>query len=290
MTPAPLLNADGVEIHRVEELTIPMFGPGELFPGFDPARHRLEALPDGHYDVATNMLVMASCAYVIKADGATILVDTGVGNDKPRVREMYARLSTDWLDRLARVVAPGDVDIVVSTHLHVDHVGWNTRLVRGTWEPTFPKARYLFNEVERTFVSGPAMAAIVERNGDYVGDSINPVFEAGLAEVVPLPYRITDSVNLEPGPGDTPGHLLVRVRAGDRTLALVTGDAFHHLLQVGDPGLTSRFSALDAESVATRERIFEESARDGVYLLAGHLASGAPMRLERDGPAYRPRL
>jgi hypothetical protein len=93
MTPEPLVAPDGAEIHRVEELTIPMFDPGDLFPGFDPERHRLDGLPPGHHDADSGRLVMASCGYVIKADGMTILVDTGVGDDKPWVRTMYSHLS-----------------------------------------------------------------------------------------------------------------------------------------------------------------------------------------------------
>jgi len=282
--PERIIASAGIEVYRIEEARMPMFAPDELFLDFDAREHGVDALLPDEYDSDLEMLVMASSAYLVRDGDVTILVDAGVGDHRARRRPVYNDLSTGFWDRLGSVVDPEDVDIVVCTHLHVDHVGWATREVDGVWTPAFPNAEYLFNEVEWAFLQGPSMPAVLERNGDYVADSLQPVIDAGLHRVVALPRSLTPHVRLEEAPGDTPGHLLVRVSGGtDRTLALITGDAFHHVMQVRSPALTSRFSALPEEAVRTRLRLLAESADQDVPLLAGHIASRGALRVEREG-------
>ncbi|MDR6866619.1 glyoxylase-like metal-dependent hydrolase (beta-lactamase superfamily II) [Microbacterium resistens] len=283
MNPEKVVSTENVEVFRVEEARMPMFAPEELFRDFDPVAHGLAALGADDYDPASGMLIMSSSTYVVRDHGFTVLVDAGVGDHRPRRRPVYDDLETGFWDRLQEVVDPEEVDAVVCTHLHVDHVGWASREIDGAWRPAFPNARYVFNEVEWAFLRGPAMPAVLERNGDYVADSLQPVIDAELVETVALPFRLSPAIRLEAAPGDTPGHLLVRVTDGPdgATAALVTGDAFHHVMQVRHPSLTSRFSSLPDAAVDTRMRLLAESADQGVPLLAGHIASHDALRIER---------
>lgn len=284
-----IVEKGNVRIHRIEETTIPMFGLAEFFQNFDPDAHDLSGLRADEFDWTEHKLVLSSASYLVRTPGLTVLIDTGVGNDRDRLRPMFRQLSTPWLECVRSVVDPFEVDIVVSTHLHMDHVGWNTRLVDGVWVPTFPRARYLFNRPEIAALESDAVRASLARNGDFVADSITPIFDAGQAEIIDVPLTLSEHVSFEPAPGDTAGHLVVRIRYGEQTAAIVTGDAFHHVLQLRDPALSSNFSSLPKAAILTRRLLFEESAADGTPLLAGHLASHHVLRTIRAGDAYAPR-
>ncbi|WP_139256819.1 MBL fold metallo-hydrolase [Herbiconiux ginsengi] len=276
-----------VRIDRILETTLPMFGLDEFFANYDPAVHPVVTLGPDEYDAAAAKIVLSSSSYLVRVPGLVLVVDTGVGNSRDRLRPMFRQMDTDWYEQLTALIDPDDVDVVVSTHLHMDHVGWNTRLDGGQWIPTFPRARYLFNRLEIDALGDDSVTQSLARNGDFVADSITPVFDAGLAEVFDAPLELTAHLRLEPGPGDTAGHVVVRLVDEGRTVALITGDVFHHALQFEDPALTSRFSSLPDEAVATRKRVFAESADSGVPLLAGHIAAHPALYLEREGDRFR---
>src|SRR5262249_8995219 len=167
-------------------------------------------------------------AFVVRAPGLTVLVDTCVGNDKDRGgRAPFHMMRTSFLEDLtAAGVAPESVDLVLCTHLHVDHVGWNTRFHDGRWVPTFPRAGYLF--ARRGWEHWSA-----ERDEDtrrIMADSVAPVLDAGLAQLVPMDHRVSDELWLEPTPGHTPGHVSVRLRGGNAE-AVITGDLMHCPIQ-----------------------------------------------------------
>ena len=282
----PLLTTGDTEIYRIEESRSAMLPVEEMFVDTDPLRPRIAALGPDDYDASTDRLVMASSSYVVRSGGFVAVVDTGVGNGKPRIRDMWHGLATTWLEQLAAIVDPAEVDVVVNTHLHCDHVGWNTAAdAAGGWSPTFPNARYLFNELDRAFITGPSARGMFERNGDFWADSIEPVFLAGQADLVELPHRASPSVVLEHAPGDTPGHMVVRVLdpASGSTVAIISGDALHHVLQVAEPGLSSSFCSMREVAESTRRALLEECAATGVPMLAGHVASHELLYVESDG-------
>ena len=159
-------------------------------------------------------MVMRFQAFVVEADGARIVVDTCAGNDKERALPVFDHQSTTFLDDFrAAGFDPDSIDLVVCTHLHVDHVGWNTRLVDGRWVPTFPNARYLFGRTEYEHWS----AAGKDDQRRILEDSVQPVMDAGLAELVESTHSLTASVRLDPTPGHTPGHHSVRLTSGADT-------------------------------------------------------------------------
>ncbi len=207
-------------------------------------------------------------AVVIESDGLRIIVDTCVGNDKSRPgAPPFEQLSTPFLDDFtAAGFDPATIDFVVCTHLHVDHVGWNTRLVDGQWVPTFPNARYLFVQAEYDY-----WRAEPQDYGPVFEDSVQPITDAGLADLVSPDHRINDEVWFESTPGHTPGHVSVIISsAGER--AVITGDMIHHPLQFARPDMASSADyKADGTSTATRLEAFPRWS-DGRLVIGTHFA------------------
>jgi glyoxylase-like metal-dependent hydrolase (beta-lactamase superfamily II) len=202
---------------------------------------------------------------VIDTGTERIAVDTCVGNDKHRVNPGWNRLQLPFLaDMAAAGYPPESIDVVVCTHLHVDHIGWNTRLVDGRWVPTFPNARYVFvaREVDHWRGEGPT------RDEDLFGDSVAPVLEAGLADLVCSDHVICPEVRLDPTPGHTPGHVSVVIESGGRT-AVITGDMIHTPLQIARVELSSDFDTDGLQAAQTR-REFLERYRDNALVIGTH--------------------
>ena len=219
-------------------------------------------------------------AFVINLNGTRVLVDTCVGNAKPRpTLPEWSGLETGFLDRLA------EIDFVICTHFHFDHVGWNTRLAEGKWVPTFPRARYIFTKEEFDYWEAqPEKENADDRAG--FADSVLPVVETGLAELVLPDHEVCAGISLLPTPGHTPGHVSVRVEsAGER--AIITGDALHHPCQVAHPEW-SEFSDFDPD-LARRSRIaLLESCADSRTLLFGsHFAPPAANMIRREADGFR---
>ena len=227
---------------------------------------------------------MSVHALVIESGGRRILVDTCVGNDKVRPTiPGWDRRQGRFLADLAEAGFPAEsIDTVLCTHLHVDHVGWNTRLEQGRWVPTFANARYLFAERELVFWR--------EQNdqsfGDVFGDSVRPILDAGLADLVKHDHLVAPELRLEPTPGHTPGHVSVRLRSRGEE-AVVTGDLMHHPVQCAHPEWASR-ADVDAELARhTRRSFLESSARSGALIFGTHFAGPTAGRVVRDGAAFR---
>lgn len=218
-------------------------------------------------------------SFLLLADGRRILIDTGIGNGKPLCGD-WGGLDTDWLDRLTAVAPPETIDTVICTHLHADHVGWNTRLQNGAWTPTFPHAAYDLPAGDLADLR----ARLPELSPDDVcvlRDSIAPVLTAGAAVPVPNGVRaITDTVSLVPTPGHTPHHLAVRVTAGGRAL-LFCGDLFYHVCQAEHPAWGAEENPL---LLATRLRVLDEAAAHGSLLFFGHMPY--PLRITADADGY----
>ncbi len=223
-------------------------------------------------------------SFVLQAPGLTALVDTCVGNDKDRGgRAPFHMMRTTFLEDLrAAGVPPESVDVVICTHLHVDHVGWNTRLDNGRWMPTFPRARHLFARREWEHWSS-------ERDEDtrrLLADSVQPVLDAGLADLVEVDHRISSELWLEPTPGHTPGHVSVRLRSGDGE-AVITGDLMHCPVQVAEPEWGSHFDSDVEQARKTRRAFCERYADTGVAVLGTHFHHPTAGRIVRHGQTWR---
>ena len=221
-------------------------------------------------------------ALVIADGDRRILVDTCLGNDKERDVPTWSMRTGPFLDDLAAAgFPPESIDTVLCTHLHVDHVGWNTRLVDGEWVPTFPGARYLFGDEEWAYWSAESSPL------DEVlrSDSIQPVLDAGLVDLVDVEHRLTDHVRLRPTPGHTPGHVSVVIESeGER--AVITGDLSHMVVQAAHPEWGSSFDVDPAGAEATRRAFFAEHADTDVLVLGTHWEPCAG-RVRSDGDVWR---
>lgn len=268
----------GAQIFRIVETQdagdiIQRIVPAMTAAAIRPYAARFPACADGGHVLAPVQ------SFLLFADGRRILIDTGIGNGKPLCGG-WGGLDTDWLDRLAAAAPPETIDTVICTHLHADHVGWNTRLQNGAWTPTFPHAKYHLPAGDLEDLR----ARLQELSQDDVcvlRDSIAPVLAAGAAVPVPDGERaITDTVSLVPTPGHTPHHLAVRVTAGGRSL-LFCGDLFYHVCQAEHPAWGAEENPL---LLATRLRVLAEAAAHGSLLFFGHMPY--PLRITADADGY----
>ena len=259
--------------------------PTWLLPDATPenvARHREWLAP--HFLDDKGRFLQSIQAFVIQAPGLTALVDTCVGNDKDRGgRQPFHMMHTSFLDDLAAAgVPPESVDLVLCTHLHVDHVGWNTRLDHGRWVPTFPRARHLFARREWEHWSS-------ERDEDsrrIMADSVTPVLDAGLADLININHRISSEMWLEPTPGHTPEHVSVRLASADAE-AVITGDLMHCPVQVAEPDWGSHFDTDPEQARKTRRAFCERYADTAVTVVGTHFHHPTAGRIVRHGPSWR---
>jgi glyoxylase-like metal-dependent hydrolase (beta-lactamase superfamily II) len=222
-------------------------------------------------------------ALVIESQDRRIIVDTCVGNDKRISLPAWSKRQGPFLNDLAAAGFPAEsIDTVLCTHLHVDHVGWNTRLASGHWVPTFPNARYLWNRAEYEFWS------TTEPNdfADVVQESVRPVYEAGLVDLVTADHAVTDEVRLESTPGHTPGHVSVHVTSRGEE-AVITGDLMHHPAQCSHPEWRAAVDSDGAEAERTRRDFLARYADRPVLVIGTHFATPTAGRIVREGETYR---
>ena len=272
-----------VKITRVIEMEVPG-GTRFILPDATPeACLPIEWLAP-HFMTPEGKLIMSIHALIVETPERIVMVDTCLGNDKQRPFPGWNMLQTAFLDDIAKVGYPREkIDTVLCTHLHVDHVGWNTMLVDGVWQPTFPNARYLMAEKEYKYWSENPDAS---PHGDYFDDSVKPVFDAGLVDLVALDQQICPEVRLEPTPGHTPGHVSVRISSNGEE-ALITGDFMHHPCQIARPDWCSAVDYDSEEGEATRRRMLEKLAGDQTLVIGTHFATPSSGRVEKDGDAWR---
>jgi glyoxylase-like metal-dependent hydrolase (beta-lactamase superfamily II) len=222
-------------------------------------------------------------ALLVEAPGLRLMVDTCIGNDKPRHLVGGNPLATPFLQHLADAGWSRDsVDAVVCTHLHVDHVGWNTMLVDGKWVPTFPKARYLIGKREFEHWSNEGD----EEQQAIMGDSVRPIFDAGLAELVEMDHRVSPEVRLRPTPGHTPGHVSVVIESEGQS-AVITGDIAHHPCQMAHPDWATSLDSDTRAATTTRAKMFAEWADQPILVIGTHYAAPTAGHVRRDGAAFR---
>ena len=280
-------------VDRVLEFEAPFFALDFLLPGATPdlIHDNADWLKPHFVDPADDKLILSFQSFVLRTGRHTILIDTCAGNDKERPeRPNWHRQKRPYLDRMRALgVEPEAIDFVFCTHLHADHVGWNTKLEDGRWVPTFPNARYIFarreyehwEKVHREIV---ATGGEPLSHGSFA-DSVLPVVEARRAVFVESDHEIEAGVFLEPAYGHTPGNCLLHAKSGGAH-AVFIGDVMHTAAQLGNPALSSRFCSDPAESARTRRAIIERHAETDAVLLACHFPTPVAGRIRRNRSAF----
>jgi glyoxylase-like metal-dependent hydrolase (beta-lactamase superfamily II) len=294
---------DRFQIGQVEVIKVP-----ELVSELGPARFVIPdstaeiwreneswLVPD-HWRPETDTFHGAVQTWVLRSEGETVLVDTGIGNgrDRPHM-PLFDHLDTNFLDQLGRVgVRPEDVDVVVNTHVHADHVGWNTRWDNGDWVPTFPNATYLIPAPDQAYFAPenadrrryPFGDHEQQRRGSMLlyADSVAPVL--GRAVLWEGSYRVDGNLTLEPAPGHTPGSSALRVRSGTGR-AVFVGDVLHSPVQIIEPAYSSCFCLDPEQASATRRRILERAADTVELVVPAHFAGAGACEVRRDGTRFK---
>ena len=279
-------------VSRIVEYEGPIFPPGFLFPDADDETLHKNAdwLRPAFIDLDSGNLIMSFHSYVVRTPRHTILVDTCLGNHKHRPqRDFWHMRDGPYLADLATMgIAPEDVDFVMCTHLHVDHVGWNTRLIDGRWVPTFPNARYLFGrrELEHWQSVAAADPDAPVNHGSYQ-DSVLPVVEAGQAVLVDDGHTLDDGIWVEDAPVHTPGNAMIRLKSAQGN-AVLTGDTIQHPLQLARPDWSSAFCDDPALSRESRTRLIEGAADTDTLVLTGHFPDPVAGRIvSAEGGGFR---
>ena len=271
-----------VKITCVVEIVIP-FPDGTLLPEATPEALGASPWLFPHFAAKDGTLIASVQALLVEAPGLRLVVDTCIGNDKPRHLTGGNPLTTPFLQHLADAGWSRDiVDLVICTHLHVDHVGWNTMLMDGKWVPTFPKARYLIGkrELEHWSTEGDDEQLAI------LGDSVRPIFDAGLVELVEMDHRISPEVHLTPTPGHTPGHVSVMIESEGQN-AVITGDISHHPCQMAHPQWVTSLDSDTQAATATRAKLFAEWADQPILVIGTHYSAPTAGHVKRDGAAFR---
>ncbi len=263
-----------------------------LFPGrsLETLRTHEALLAPDHIDFDAGNILLGVHSHVVRVNDLVILIDTCVGEHKPRPRraDWDQRAASGYLERLAAIgIRPEDVDVVLCTHLHADHVGWNTQLLDGRWVPTFPRARYLIGRSEYARWQAEEQRLPGTHNHGSFADSVAPVVEAGLAEWVEDGFELGPNLSLMALPGHTVGQLGLCLCHGERK-AFFCADAIHSPVQVYEPDWASRFCSDPQAAIATRRTLLERVVDTDDLLVPAHLRNSAAMQIVRSGDGYAP--
>ncbi len=290
----PAFRVGEVEVHRVMEIYGGFRLPTECFP--HQADDVLGFLAE-HGDLYrgwaldprdNDRLLLGIQTYVLKLGGLTVLVDTCVGCGKtfPATPHWHQRTDERWLRRLEAIGVPAEsVDYVLCTHLHGDHVGWNTRLRDGEWVPTFPNAKYIFARKEHDFWEQRHRDGSEGPVPNVYEDSVLPVMQAGQAVLVEMDHEIDEGVWFEPAPGHTAGNVVLNLRSQGRT-AVLSGDVMHHPVQLIRPDWSSRACEDPVQSAATRRALLERIADTDTLIAPAHFPAPSIGHVRSRGEAF----
>lgn len=277
-----LCKVGDIEVWRVLEICGPFLTPTELYPTAGPdVAAIVESFAPGSVCPCSGKLILPIQGFLLKTPSHIILVDSCVGNGKsvPGVPDWHMRSDSRFESSLtAAGVSFADIDYVLCTHLHTDHVGWNTQLLDGRWVPTFPNARYLMpaadEEVQRL------------RNGDMYIESVLPVVEAGQAELIQAEHMLGDYVSLMATPGHTPGHVSI-VLNSNGCQAVITGDAIHSTVQCWYPDWHFKYDADAETAVISRIQLLEHVSEADCIVLGSHFSLPSIGRVTDENGAFR---
>jgi glyoxylase-like metal-dependent hydrolase (beta-lactamase superfamily II) len=239
-----------------------------------------------NYATPEGRMIINFQGFVVKAGGRNIIVDTCIGADRQREYDVFCNLKSDYMEDLKSIgVTPDNVDTVLCTHLHFDHVGWNAQRLNDRWVPTFPKARYLFGRIEYEHWMG------LYRTKGYhdllhVEECVMPIIEAGLVDLIEMEHRINEEISLEPTPGHTPGHVSVRIRSRGEQ-AIITGDMLHTPLQIAVPDWIGNFDMDRALAAQQRARFVKASADKPLLVIGSHFPQPTAGHIVSDGDSWR---
>ena len=281
-------------VDRVVETEDPWALLGDLLPDLTPdlmADHG-DWLRPRYIDPADGRAVMSFHSFILRTGRYTILIDSCGGTDKERpARPIWHRQQHPYLARMAAFgVRPEQIDFVFCTHLHADHVGWNTQLRDGRWVPTFPNAKYLFHGREYEFWERAHREAIasgtpVPNHGSFA-DSVLPIVDAGRAVFVSGDHEIEHGIHLEPAYGHTPGACLLHAKSRDDHGVFI-GDALHTPAQLGNPSLSSAFCWDREMSARTRRALCEKYADTNALMFATHFPDPSAYRWTRHRNGFK---
>lgn len=276
-----------VEVTRISDLILDNYTHASLLPDWNSLTNQQKMESTGSMEAKTAF--MSNHTWLVKTRNHTILVDTGVGNYKDRPFTPYFdNLDTPYLQNLRDAgVKPEDVDYVLTTHLHVDHVGWNTRLSHGEWVPTFPRAKYVFSKKEYEYFKDPANKN--DRNKTSViiqKDSVEPIVEAGLAEMIDIDGSdFIDGLTFEPTPGHTVDHASITLTSKGEN-AIFSGDLFHNPLQIHYPEFNSIFDAFDEKSRTSRLWGIHYAIENDATVFSSHFAESSAGVVRKQGKKF----
>lgn len=291
MHPNKIYRVGDVTVTKIEEMRLNVAPPSFLYPDYDPGalEPSLHWLTPSNMDAETGHLIQSIHAWLVRTPDHVILIDTGSGNGKERPRNpIFHHLDTPFLERLAAAgVRPADVDYVLHTHLHVDHVGWNTILVDGEWVPTFPNARHVFARAEEDYYASPESHNDVNipSFGVYE-DSVAPIIAAGMADRIANDGgAYLDNFIFHPTRGHSIGHMSIELQSlGER--ALFTGDVMHHPFQVVRPDWNSVFCEWLDDAKISRRWVLDHAAENSSLLFTPHFAETSAGYVTRQGDKF----
>jgi glyoxylase-like metal-dependent hydrolase (beta-lactamase superfamily II) len=239
-----------------------------------------------HFATPDGLMKISFQAFVLRSRGKSVMIDTCIGADRKREFDVFCNLKTSFLEDLTAAGFPPDrINAVLCTHLHFDHVGWNTHLVDGQWVPTFPQARYLFGREEFDH-----WKQLRDTGGyhdvEHLHDSIDPVVAAGLVDYITPDYKITDEVSLFATPGHTPGHVSVLIRSRGEE-AVITGDLMHHPIQLADPQRPVNFDMDKTRGAQTRQAFVDRFGDSKVLIIGSHFCEPTAGWIVRNGTGWK---
>src|SRR5690606_1812675 len=275
-----------VEIARIVEVNAWEDDITMLLPEATPAFVQQFGWLRPHFATEDGRMIISFQCFVLRSQGRNVMIDTCIGAERDREFPVFTNLQTTFLEDLAAAGFPHEsITDVLCTHLHFDHVGWNTRKVDGKWVPTFPQTRYYFGR--REFAHWQHLRAT---NGyhhmEHLKDAIDPVVEAGLVEFIDPDFRLTEEVSLIPTPGHTPGHVSVLIQSRGQS-AVITGDIMHNPIQIAVPGIEARFDMDQAQGARTRRAFVERFNRSGTLVIGSHFADPTAGHIVPDGAAWK---
>ena len=275
-----------VEVARIVEVNAFEDNISMLLPDATPEFVQQYPWLCPHFATKDGKMILSFQAFVLRSRGKAFMIDTCIGNDRHREFDVFTNMQTSFLQDLRDAgFPPEQIAGVLCTHLHFDHVGWNTQRVGGKWVPTFPQARYYFGRKEFAH-----WKHLRDTGGyhhvDHLVDSVDPVLEAGLVDFIDPDFLLTDEVSLIPTPGHTPGHVSVLIRSRGEE-AVITGDMMHHPIQLAVPTTHGRFDMDQAQGAKTRVEFIDRFANTPTLVIGSHFSDPTAGHIVSEGAAWK---